>query len=128
MTNCIFCKIISGEIPSVKIWEDEKHIAILDRTPINPGHTLLIQKRHTDYIFDLDDKEYTELMLSVKKVAKLLKNKLNPKRVGMAIEGFGVPHIHVHLVPVNQGNELNPERAKPMSEEELNKIAEEIKK
>lgn len=129
MTNeeCIFCKIVSGEIPSIKIWEDEKHIAILDRNPINPGHTLLIPKKHTEYLFDLSGEEYSELMLKAKEIAKLLKSKLNPKKVGMAIEGFGVPHIHIHLVPVNAGNELNPERAKPMGEEELNKIAERIK-
>jgi len=127
VTDCIFCKIVSGEIPSIKIWEDEKHLAFLDVNPINPGHTLLIPKKHSDYIFDLEDKEYSELMLKAKEIAKLLKEKLNPKKVGTAIEGFGVPHIHIHIVPLNKGNELNPERAKPMSKEELNKIAKMIK-
>ena len=126
--NCIFCKIINGEIPSIKIWEDEKHLAILDVNPINPGHTLVLLKKHEDYIFDLDDKEYQSLMLAVKKIAKIIKSKLNPKRVGIAVEGFLVPHVHVHLVPINHGNELNPERAKPSSREELEKIAMEIKK
>ncbi len=125
-SNCIFCKIVKEEIPSAKIWEDEKYLAFLDVNPINSGHTLLIPKKHTDYLFDFNDKEYSELMLKAKHLAKLLKNKLNPKRVGIAVEGFFIPHAHIHIVPLNKGNELNPERAKPMSKEELNKIAEKI--
>ncbi len=128
MENCIFCKIIKGEIPAVKIWEDKDHLAFLDVNPINPGHVLLIPKKHSDYLFDLNDKEYNILMLKAKAMAKTLKLKLNSKRIGMAIEGFGVPHIHVHLVPVEKGNDLNPERAKPSSKEELNKLAERLRK
>lgn len=128
MNDCVFCKIAEGKIPAVKIWEDKKFIAILDINSINPGHTLLIPKKHDDYLFDLNDKEYSELMLKSKEVASILKKKLNPKRIGMAVEGFGVPHIHIHLVPVNNGNELNPERAVNMNPEELKKIAEKITK
>lgn len=126
--NCIFCKIIRGEIPcATKIAEDKKFWVMLDISPINPGHTLVIPKKHTDYIFDLKNKEYKELMLKSKEIAKLLKEKLNPKRIGIAVEGFGVPHVHVHLVPENNVNELNPERAKPMSQDELKKILDKIK-
>ena len=125
--NCIFCKIIKGDIPSVKIWEDEKYFIMLDINPINPGHTLVIPKNHKDYVFDLDDREYNQLMLKAKEVAKILKNKLKSKRIGLAIEGFAVPHVHIHLIPLNKGNELNPERAKKMDSEELNKIAEKIR-
>jgi histidine triad (HIT) family protein len=128
MNDCIFCKIAKGEIPSVKVWEDEKHLAILDVNPINPGHTLVLLKKHADYIFDLGDKEYQDLMLAVKKIAKIIKSRLNPKRVGIVVEGFLIPHVHVHLVPINHGNELNPERAKPSNKEELEKIAMEIRK
>jgi histidine triad (HIT) family protein len=123
MENCIFCKIIKGEIPCVKIWEDEKHLAFLDLGQISPGHTLVIPKKHTDYIFDLEDDEYCELLLKGKEIAKKLKLKLNPKRVGLAVEGFGVPHVHLHMVPLNNGNELNPERATNPPIEELEKIA-----
>ncbi len=126
MTNCVFCKIVNGKIPAVKVWEDEKHIAILDMNPINSGHTLLIPKKHTDYIFDLKDKEYSELMLKAKEIAKLLKEKLNPKRIGIIVEGFGVSHVHVHLVPINFPDEICNKR-KPIETEELNKIAERIK-
>jgi len=126
--NCIFCKIIRGEFPTAKLWEDKDYFVMLDRQPINPGHVLVIPKKHTNYIFDLNDKEYTKLMLKSKEIAKILKKKLNPKRVGMAVEGFGVPHVHVHLVPENSGNELNPERAKPMNPEQLKEIARRILK
>ena len=127
MENCIFCKIVNGQIPCVKIKENKEYLAFLDINPINPGHTVLIPKKHTDYIFDLDDREYQELMLEAKDIARLLKRRLRPKRVGLAVEGFFVPHVHVHLVPLQKGNELNPERAKHMHEEELNKIARKIK-
>lgn len=128
MTTCIFCKILKGEIPSVKIWEDEKYFAFLDINPINAGHTLLIPKKHKEYLFDLKDEDYGELILNAKKIAQILKNKLNSKKVGVIVEGFLVPHIHIHLVPLNKGGELNFERAKPMNKEELNKIAEIIGK
>jgi len=127
-TDCIFCRIIKGEIPAVKLWEDDKFFVMLDANPINPGHTLAIPKKHTDYIFDLNDREYCELMMKAKEVAKILKSRLKPKRVGIAVEGFGVPHIHVHLVPLNKGNELNPERARATHPDELKKIAEKIRK
>ena len=125
--DCIFCKIITGEIPAVKIYENQKVTAFLDTNPIKPGHVLVLPKKHTDYLFDLDDGEYAELMLESKKVAKILKNKLHSKRIGLAVEGFGVPHVHVHLVPVNRGNELNPEKAKHVDIEELNRMAQKIK-
>ncbi len=126
MENCIFCKIVSGIVPAIKIWEDEKYFAFLDINPINPGHTVLIPKKHDDYLFSLNDNEYGELMLKTKKIAKILKDKLNPKRIGVAVEGFAVPHVHIHLVPLNKGNELNPERARHMDETKLKLIAEKI--
>ncbi|MBI2043896.1 HIT family protein [Candidatus Pacearchaeota archaeon] len=127
MKDCIFCKIINGEIPAEKIFEDKRYLAFLDINPINPGHTILIPKKHTDYLFDLNDKEYSELIIKAKEIAQILKDRLMPKRVGLAVEGFAVPHVHIHLVPLNKGNELNPERAKSMSAEDLKKIAKKIK-
>src|SRR3989338_3964338 len=125
-TDCIFCKIIDGEIPVVKIFEDKKYFAFLDMNPINPGHTLLIPKKHTDYLFDLSDDEYSELMLKAKHLAKILKNKLKSKKIGLIVEGFGVSHVHIHLVPINSMGELNQKRTKPMNKEELNILAEKI--
>lgn len=125
-SDCVFCKIARGEIPAVKIWEDKKYLAFLDVNPITAGHTLLIPKKHSDYLFDLNDEEYSELMLNTKKIAKRLKEKLNSKRIGIIIEGFAVPHVHIHLVPINKSDELYSKR-QTMKIEELNKIAEKIK-
>jgi histidine triad (HIT) family protein len=128
MENCIFCKIVKGDIPCVKIWEDEKYLSFLALNPVNPGHTLVIPKKHTDYIFDLSDSEYCELLQKAKNIAPTLKSKLNPKRVGMVVEGFEIPHVHVHLIPINKMNELNQCRLKPATAEELKKVAEKILK
>jgi histidine triad (HIT) family protein len=126
--DCIFCKIIKGEIPAVKLWEDEKYLAFLDMNQINPGHTLLIPKKHDDYLFDLNDKEYTELMLKTKDMAKILKEKLKSKRIGIIVNGFEIPHVHIHVIPLNNPNEIDPKRAKFTNEEELKKLAEKITK
>ena len=100
--SCIFCKIIREEMPSVKIWEDEKHMAILDINPNTEGLTLVITKEHYDSdATDMPDKEYTALMLAAKKVAKLLERKLKVKRVVMVMEGLGINHVHIKLYPVH---------------------------
>lgn len=103
MDNCIFCKIVSSESPSHKIWEDEKHIAFLSIFPNTKGFTVVIPKKHyPSYAFDLDNNVLTELMLAVKKVANLLDRKLEDVgRTGMMFEGFGVDHIHAKLFPMH---------------------------
>jgi histidine triad (HIT) family protein len=99
--DCIFCKIVEGKIPCVKIWEDEKHIAILDKFPNTKGMTLVIPKNHFDsYAFDMKDKDFSEMMLAVKKVSKLLDKELKFKRTAMVMEGLGVNHVHVKLYPI----------------------------
>jgi histidine triad (HIT) family protein len=99
--NCIFCKIAKGDIPSVKIWEDKKHIAILDINPNTEGMTLVLTKEHYDSdATDMPDKPYKDLMLAAKKVAKLLEKKLNVKRVSIVMEGMGVNHVHIKLYPM----------------------------
>ena len=102
MENCIFCKIVKGEIPCVKIWEDKDFLAILDDFPNTKGMTLVLTKKHFDsYAFDMHDKAYSELMLASKKVAKLLEKGLNVKRVAMVMEGLGVNHVHIKLYPLH---------------------------
>ncbi len=101
MDDCIFCKIVKGEIPSVKIWEDEEHLAILDVNPNSEGMTLLIPKKHFDSdATDMPEKEYVDLMVAAKKLAKILEKKLNVKRVAIVMEGLGINHVHIKLYPI----------------------------
>ena len=102
MENCIFCKIIQGSIPSVKVWEDKDYLAILDINPNTEGMTLVLTKKHFDsYAIDMSDSEYTKFMLAAKKVAKLLDNKLKVKRTALVMEGLGVNHAHIKLYPIH---------------------------
>ena len=102
MENCIFCKIAKEEIPCEKIWEDEKHLAFLDLNPNTEGMTLVITKDHFNSdINEMPEKEFSGLMLSVKRVAKMLEKGLNVKRVAIISEGLGVNHVHVKLFPIH---------------------------
>jgi len=123
MDTCIFCKILNGSAPSHKIWEDENFFAFLDINPVNPGHTMIIPKHHIDYIFDLDEPLYSELFRVTKELSKPIKKATQAGRIGVVIEGFSVSHLHVHLVPINDVNELNPTRAKRATAEELETVA-----
>ncbi len=108
MEDCIFCKIIRGEIPSYKVYEDEDHLAFLTIQPINPGHTLVIPKKHISYIFDMDDKDLCQLMVVSKKVARVLKKAFSPRtgKIGVMVAGGEVPHVHIHLVPMDDESDL----------------------
>ncbi|WP_374445386.1 HIT family protein [Epilithonimonas sp.] len=105
--SSIFSKIISGEIPSYKIAEDDKHIAFLDAMPLVKGHTLVVPKKETDLIFDLESEEYKELWAFTQDIAKQIKKAVPCKRVGIAVVGLEVPHAHIHLVPLNSMDDLN---------------------
>lgn len=128
MENCIFCKIVKGEIPSFKVWEDDNHLAFLSIAPLTPGHTLVIPKTHTDYIFDIDDKVLGDLIIACKPVAAKLKNALNPKtgKIGIMVAGLEVPHAHIHLIPMSEERDLSFANAKPASPEELKQIQDKI--
>ncbi|MDR1698561.1 MAG: HIT family protein [Prevotellaceae bacterium] len=102
----IFSKIIAGEIPCYKVAEDERFFAFLDISPLTKGHTLVIPKEETDYIFDLDDETYLGLQLFAKKVALALKKAIPCVRVGVAVLGMEVPHAHIHLVPLQKESDL----------------------
>jgi len=106
MKNCIFCKIIEGKIPSVKIWEDEEFLAVLDNQPNTEGMTLVLTKKHYDsYIFDMPEENYKKFLLATKKVSKILEKGLNVNRVAMVMEGMGVNHAHIKLYPLHGINE-----------------------
>ncbi len=123
----LFSKIISGEIPSFKVAENEHFYAFLDISPVKFGHTLVVPKREEDYIFDLSDEELAEMSAFAKRVAKALKKAVPCKKVGVAVIGLDVLHAHVHLIPLDDGGDLNftnPKRSYP--DEEMRKCAERI--
>ena len=115
----LFSKIINNEIESFKVYENNQITAILDVNPISEGHLLVIPHEEVDDIFNLTSSRYHELWDVVSYLSGVLRDTFNSPRVGIAVEGFGVPHTHVHLVPIYSGNELNPDRAKSASSTEL---------
>jgi len=105
--SSIFSKIINGEIDSYKIAEDDKHIAFLDAMPLVKGHTLVVPKKETDLIFDLEAEDYKDLWAFTQDIAKQIKKAIPCKRVGIAVVGLEVPHAHIHLIPLNSIEDLN---------------------
>ena len=103
----IFSKIIAGDIPCYKIAEDKDFFAFLDINPVNWGHTLVVPKKETDYIFDISDYEIGEMMKFAKKVALGIKEAIPCRKVGMAVLGLEVPHAHIHLVPIQNEGDLD---------------------
>ena len=115
----IFSKIVKGEIPSYKIAENDKFYAFLDVFPLVQGHTLVVPKIETDYIFDLSQDELKEILLFAQPIAKAIEKAFPCKRCGVSVIGLEVPHAHVHLVPINSADDLNFTRPKlkPTQEE-----------
>ncbi len=125
----IFSRIIKGEIPCYKIAEDDKYFAFLDINPLKAGHTLVVPRQETDYIFDLDDEMLAGLILFSKKIAAAIKKAFPCNRVGIAVLGLEVPHVHIHLVPMDSLGDLNFRNPKlKFSTEEFKSIAEKIRK
>lgn len=128
MADSIFTKIIKGEIPAHKVYEDEKTLAFLDINPYTYGHTLVVPKQEEDHLWDLNDELYVYLMQVAKKVANRQREVLKPERIGMILEGFAVPHVHVHIFPMNEGLEATIEHiVKKPTDEQLAEMAEKLK-
>ncbi|MBT5273393.1 MAG: HIT family protein [Flavobacteriales bacterium] len=124
----IFSKIVSGDIPAFKVAEDENYVAFLDIFPLAKGHVLVIPKKETDYIFDLDSEEYLGLFNFAKKVAKAMDKVISCERIGVAVIGLEVPHAHIHLVPLHDVSDINFERPKlKFPDSEMKEIADLIK-
>jgi len=104
--NCIFCKIIKKEIPAYQIYEDENSFAFLDIHPINPGHIIVIPKVHEPDFYKLGEKNYQALMSVVKKLSENVQNQMQPKKVGLLVAGFDVPHTHVHIIPMHNNDDI----------------------
>jgi histidine triad (HIT) family protein len=123
----IFSKIIKGEIPSYKIAESEDYFAFLDINPLKPGHTLVIPKKETDYIFDLEDVNLSGMILFSKKVALAIKTVVPCNRIAVVILGLEVPHAHIHLIPMDSMDDIDFKNKKlKLSPEEFKDIAEKI--
>lgn len=123
----IFSRIIAGEIPSYRIHEDERYYAFLDINPLVRGHTLVIPKVETDYLFDLEDDLLADMMVFAKKVALAIDQTMDCKRVGVAVLGLEVAHAHIHLIPINNLHDIEFSRPKlKFTEEEFRTTAEKI--
>jgi len=123
----IFQRIINGEIPCEKIYEDDTYFVFVDIKPINLGHTLIIPKQPIDYVFDLDKETYLGMFDLATQIAPAIQKATECVRVGMAVEGFGVPHAHLHLIPLFKEHEIDPDLAHEETPENLKMIAEKIK-
>lgn len=124
----LFTKIINGEIPCYKIAENEQCFAFFDINPLAKGHTLVVPKKEVDYLFDLDDELYGEVMQFSKKVAKAIEKVVPCERIGVAVVGLEVPHAHVHLIPINSVGDINFAREKlNLSETEFEQLATQIR-
>ena len=123
----IFTKIIDGEIPCYKIAESETCFAFLDINPLAKGHTLVVPKKEVDYIFDVEDELYTDLMLFAKKVGKAIEKVVPCERIGVTVIGLEVPHAHVHLIPINGISDMNFAKPKlSLTQEDFAQLAEKI--
>ena len=123
----LFSRIAAGEIPAHKVAEDESYLAFLDINPLTEGHVLVIPKKEVDYIFDLDDQTYAGLHAFSKKVAIALRRAIPCVRIGVAVIGLEIPHVHIYLVPMNNMDDINFSRPKlKPSPEELKATAEKI--
>ena len=123
----IFSKIIDGEIPCYKVAENDEFLAFLDINPNSTGHTLCIPKKEVDKLFDLDDETYKGLMIFSKKIAQALKKAVDCQRIGISVIGLEVPHVHVHLIPINKMDDMSFNSKIKLSDDEFVDIMEKIK-
>jgi histidine triad (HIT) family protein len=124
MKKCVFCSIVKENKPFHEIiWQDKHHLAFLDASPLRDGHILVIPKKHTDYIFDLGSKDYDKLSRATRVVAIKLKRSTHCKRVAIAVEGFSVPHVHVHMIPLNKDLYIGDQDHKPRGDPDAKHLA-----
>jgi len=124
----IFTKIIDGEIPCYKVTEDDNFIAFLDINPNARGHTLCIPKKEINRIFDMEEAHYLDLMKFSRKVAKAIEKTVSCDRIGVSVIGLEVPHVHVHLIPINEMKEMTFQHKVELTTEEMEALAEAIQK
>ena len=123
----IFTRIVRGEIPSYKVAEDERFFAFLDINPLTKGHTLVVPKQETEYLFDLDDRTLADMIVFAKRIARKLKEKIECKKVAVVVLGLEVPHAHIHLIPIQDEKDVDFHKEKlKLSPEEFRAIADTI--
>ena len=123
----IFTRIVRGEIPSYKVAEDERFFAFLDINPLTKGHTLVVPKQETDYLFDLDDRTLADMIVFAKRIARKLKEKIECNRVAVVVLGLEVPHAHIHLIPIQDEKDVDFRKEKlKLSPDEFRAIADTI--
>jgi histidine triad (HIT) family protein len=110
MEDCIFCQIVEGKLPAAKVYEDNNVLAFMNLEAINPGHTLVIPKKHVAEFYELDTDNYSRLMDGVQQVAGSIKKTYNPKRVGLLVQGFEVAHAHIHVVPLHESTDVTSKK------------------
>ncbi len=125
--SSIFTKILRGELPCYKIDENDDCFAFLDINPNSRGHTLCILKKEIDYIFDLSSEDYQKLMNFSRKIAIVLKKSVNCKRIALSVVGLEVPHVHVHLIPLESMSDMNFDRSIKLDDNEFKSLVEKIK-
>ena len=119
--------MVAQEIPCHRVWENERFLAVLDIHPVREGHLLVLPKAHTDYLFDLSSSEYHDVWEVCRLLSEPLRRTMGSKRIGVIVEGFQVPHLHVHLIPVDGGNQLDPCLAQAAEFSGLAHLAEKIR-
>jgi|SRR5690606_30501743 len=127
MEPTIFTKIINGDIPSHKIYEDDRTYAFLDINPLTPGHTLVVPKAQVEFVWDLSDDDYQAVMTTAKKVAKRIRDTLQPSYVGQKVVGTDVPHAHVHVIPFDDPAQFNRHTGSAAEQVDLSQIAEKLR-
>jgi histidine triad (HIT) family protein len=110
MSDCIFCQIASGKVPATEVYEDETSIAFLNIQAINPGHTLVIPREHTEDFYKLESKSYNNYMAAVQKVAYALEKTYRPKKVGIMVQGYEIDHAHIHVVPTYEPSDISSKK------------------
>lgn len=126
-SRCIFCRIVEGRAPAHVVWEDAEHLAFLDIHPISPGHVLLVPRAHVEWVDQLTPEAHARLFARVQLLSRPVAAAAGAPHTGIAVEGYGVPHAHVHLVPIRRGSDLDPCRQSPATEAELRTAAERLR-